>query len=121
MVATADRKGYWLADATGRIFAFGDAAKLGSVAPPGGIRGMIAAPTGGLWMFTGAGGVISLAGAPNYGSLVVPADPSIVGMAATRDGRGYWFVNAAGLVIPFGDAARWRLYQPSHPVIGVVS
>ena len=47
-------------------------------------------------------------GAGWFGSLAVQRvkKPSIVGMASTFDGRGYWLVSSSGRVYTFGDAAR---------------
>jgi len=82
MAATPDRRGYWLAGSDGGIFAFGSAPFLGSA------RSVEAAK--------GASSAVAAGQSP----LVAP----VVGMAATRDGRGYWQVASDGGVFAFGTA-----------------
>ncbi|MGA2307207.1 MAG: hypothetical protein ABSH29_23910 [Acidimicrobiales bacterium] len=113
MAATPDGKGYWLAQAGGGVYSYGDAVFHGSV-PGLGIT--LAAPIagiastsdgGGYWLVGADGGVFAFGDAGYYGSLpqigVRPAGV-IVGIAPTTNGGGYWLVGADGGVFAFGDA-----------------
>ena len=102
-------RGYWLADADGGVFAFGDAPFLGSAAGAAldsPVVGMAPSPTGrGYWLVARDGGVFAFGDAPFAGSLAgaEPAAP-VVAMAASPSGRGYWLADADGGVFAFGDA-----------------
>ena len=73
-----------------------------------------------------ANGMVSSAGnAPAFGSMDgKPFQGSMVGIASTPDGKGYWLVASDGGVFTFGDAQFWgsmggqRLDQP---VVGTAS
>jgi|GEM_PF-1235066 len=106
MAATPDGRGYWLVGTGGRVYAYGDASGSPWVRRPVAIRGIVASPSGGFWLYTAHGNVYGSPGTPWYGS---PAASglrlsSITGMAATPDGRGYWLVGTGGWVYPYGDA-----------------
>jgi len=123
MAATADGGGYWLAGPSGRVWDFGDAARLGWSHRSHPVVGIVPDPAGGYWLFTAYGNVYSSSGAGRFGS---PAGrglraPAIVGMAATPDGGGYWLVGATGRVWSFGDAARLGWIRRSQPVRGIVA
>jgi len=104
----AGTRGYWLADAEGRVHAYGDAALHGSAEGLGltsPVVGMAPSPTaGGYWLVTADGGVYAFGDASFAGSLSGTRTAPIVGMAATPSGRGYWLVAADGGVFAFGDA-----------------
>jgi hypothetical protein len=113
MAASPDGRGYWLTQAQGGVYSFGDAPFYGSlpgigVTPAAPITGMAAAPGGGYWLVGADGGVFAFGNAHFYGSL--PGDHvtpfgAIVGITATHDGGGYWLVGADGGAFAFGDAA----------------
>ena len=103
IASTADGKGYWLAAADGGVFSFGDATFYGSL-------GSRPVPIY-QWM-----NCVNTCSGPNviygyypYGTPAVhptnnlKAD-TIVSIAATKDGKGYWFMDKAGNVYSFGDA-----------------
>jgi hypothetical protein len=120
MASTADGRGYWMVSSLGRVYAFGDATKVrNSVTRPA--TGIVAAPHGGFWLFSASGNVSRNAGAAWFGSVagLRVRHPSIVGMASTADGRGYWLVSAAGRVYSFGDAA--RLSVRNGAIAGIVA
>jgi glycoside hydrolase-like protein len=121
MAATPDGGGYWLAGASGQIWAFGDAAHLGWSPRRQPVRGIVADPLGGYWLFTASGNVYRAGGAGWFGSPAVnhAKRPAIVGMAATSDGEGYWLVGASGRVWAYGDAGRLPALRHSHPIAGI--
>jgi hypothetical protein len=114
MTDTIDGNGYWLTQAQGGVFAYGDARFEGSlpglgVTPAAPIVGIVSSRSqSGYWLVDSKGGVYAFGGAHFYGSL--PGDHvtpygAIVGITATPDGGGYWLVGADGGVFAFGDAA----------------
>jgi hypothetical protein len=107
MAATADGKGYWLVSATGRVFAYGDAAWLGGPRHAHRVHGIVAAPGGGYWVYAANGSVYASPGTAWYGAPSASGfrGRSIVGMAASSDGAGYWLVTSGGRVFAYGDAA----------------
>jgi hypothetical protein len=121
MAATADGRGYWLVDAAGKVFAFGDAAKLPAVRHSYPISGIVAARHGGYWLYTARGTVYRSRGTALYGSPYARRfrGSSIKGMAASHDGRGYWLVDSSGAVFAFGDAPKLPAPAPAHPVAGI--
>jgi hypothetical protein len=124
MTATRDHRGYWVVDAAGSVFAFGDADRHSSLRHAHRIRGIVAAPGGGYWLYTRSGNVYPSKGAPFYGSPLRRRGyrgSSITGMAATRDGKGYWLVTATGTVFAFGDAARFSPQRHSRRIRGIVA
>ena len=111
MAPTPDGKGYWLAQAGGGVYSYGDARFYGSlpglgVTPAQPITG-IAGYYGGYWLVGADGGVFAFGNAKFFGSLpglgIVPNAP-LVGIVATPTGQGYWLVGADGGVFAFGDA-----------------
>ena len=102
--------GYWLVDANGQVFTFGDAHFEGQPAyAPGGYRITGMAPphnANGYWLASANGNVADEGNAAPYGSLIGHTlNAPIVGMAATRDGDGYWLQGGDGGIFCFGDAA----------------
>jgi Rv2525c-like, glycoside hydrolase-like domain len=121
MAATSNGKGYWLVDAAGTVFAYGDAARLPALRHANPIKGIVAAPGGGYWLYTAYGNVYRTDGASWYGS---PSGGrfrgnSITGMAATADAKGYWLVAAGGAVFAYGDAAKIPVPPHPHPIAGM--
>jgi hypothetical protein len=112
IVSTRSGNGYWVAEDTGRVFAYGDANGYGDASHlnlGAFIVAMAATRDGhGYWLIAADGGVFAFGDAPYLGSLpgkgIVPNQP-VVGMAPTRDGHGYWLMAADGGVFAFGDAA----------------
>jgi hypothetical protein len=113
---TPSGDGYWLAQAGGGVYSFGDAGFHGSlpgvgVVPASPIVGIAATPDGrGYWLVGADGGVFAFGDASFAGSLpalhITPAAP-VIGIVPTADGRGYWLGAAdgsAGSEFAFGDA-----------------
>jgi len=128
MASSGDSGGYWLAQADGGVFTFGDAAFYGSlpadgIVPKGQIVAIVPSHDGkGYWLASADGGVFSFGDAPFFGSVGGnPPGQPIVGMAATADGQGYWEVDADGSVYPFGDAVSYGQIkgQPNEPIVGM--
>ncbi len=122
LAPTKDGNGYWLAQAGGGVFSYGDAHFYGSlpgekIVPAAPIVGIAATPDGnGYWLVGADGGVFGFGDAKFYGSLpgehVVPNAPylalrsdTIVGITADPAGGGYWLIGEDGGVFGFGAAA----------------
>jgi sugar lactone lactonase YvrE len=108
--AAGPAHGYWLVASDGGIFAFGDAAFLGSTGAiplnkP--IVAMAPTPTGhGYWLVASDGGIFAFGDAAFLGSTgAIPLNKPIVAMAPTPTGHGYWLVASDGGIFAFGDAA----------------
>jgi hypothetical protein len=106
MAATPDGKGYWLVNASGRIYQFGDAGSFGGTAvrtlnKP--IVGMAVTPDGkGYWLVASDGGVFDYGDAAFYGSMVgQPLNQPIVGIASDKITGGYWLVAYDGGLFAF--------------------
>ena len=117
IAATPTGMGYWLAQAGGGVFSYGNAAFHGSLPRgPGGLGVIPAAPIsaiaatpsgGGYWLVGQDGGVFAFGDAGFYGSLpgagVTPFGV-VIGIIPTSSGHGYWLLGADGGVFAFGDA-----------------
>jgi hypothetical protein len=122
-----DGSGYWEAESTGAVAAFGAATNYGSLADMSlnsPIVGIQPTPDGkGYWLVAADGGIFSFGDAAFYGStgglhLTAP----IVGMASTPDGKGYWLVAADGGVFSFGDApfhGSMGGQRLNRPIVGI--
>ncbi|MGH8981798.1 MAG: hypothetical protein ACRDWE_12415, partial [Acidimicrobiales bacterium] len=110
---TPGGRGYWLAQAGGGVYSYGDAEFHGSLQSVGGhlakpIVAIASSPDGkGYWLVGADGGVFAFGDAGYYGSLpshgITPVGP-IVAIAPTTDGDGYWLLGADGGVFSFGNA-----------------
>jgi hypothetical protein len=121
MATTTDRQGYWLVTSSGTVYPYGDAAPL-SIRPHHHlIKGIVASPFGGYWLYTAQGNVYRTRGAREYGSPAADHahTTTIVGMATTADGRGYWLTTSTGVVYAYGDAAP-RIAPHPRPIEGIV-
>jgi hypothetical protein len=145
MAATPDGGGYWLVGPDGAVLSFGDAHLYGSAGSPrlSPIVGIAATPDGhGYWLVDSDGSVLGFGDAHFYGSagatsagatsagatsagasaLGGETTGSVVGMAATPDGGGYWLVGSDGGVLSFGDAHFYGSTggKPRHsPIVGI--
>ena len=120
-------KGYWVATANGKVYAFGDAKSYGSATKPvSPIVGMAATYDGdGYWLVAKDGAVSAFGDAANYGSPAkLHLTKPIVGMAATADGKGYWLVASDGGIFNYGDARYYGSTGKLHlksPVVGMAA
>jgi len=119
--------GYWLAQADGRVRAFGNAADEAAAAAPRlrrAVVGIARTPSGnGYWVVSGDGGVGAFGDARLFGSMAGRRlSRPVVGMAATPTGKGYWLVASDGGVFSFGDA-RFRgstgNIRLNQPIVGM--
>jgi hypothetical protein len=128
---TPTGRGYWVLSAAGEVVGFGDAPVRGQLFPlPAAVIGMASTPTGqGYWIATADGRVLpfgdavlysatggpltdtassAAAGAtgahPGPGPAGKPTPPatSMVAIAASPDGKGYWLLARDGGVFSFG-------------------
>jgi hypothetical protein len=109
IAATHTGSGYYLLDAGGNVFTFGDAQSFGSMAghhlnAP--IIALAPTPSGrGYWLLGRDGGVFGFGDAGFYGSTgSMKLNAPIISMAATATGHGYWLLASDGGVFSYGDA-----------------
>ena len=131
MVATRGPNGcpgYWVVNAGGRVFSFGNASNLadlgGSVASP--VIDIIATPdSAGYWLVTANGAVRAFGDAGSFGDMSGhQLNGQIIAMATTPDGGGYWLVGGDGGIFSFGDAQFYGSTGSMHlnqPVVGIAA
>ena len=120
---------YWLAGATGAVYAFGDAGHFGSVGAghlSGRVVGIAATPDAkGYWLAGANGAVYAFGDAGHFGSVGAGhLSGRVVGIAATPDAKGYWLAGANGAVYAFGDARYFGSVGAKHltrPVAGIAA
>jgi hypothetical protein len=106
----ANRNGYWMVGADGKVYAFGTAQRFGDAGITPGSQAVDLEPTptgNGYWVVDDAGGVAALGdavyrGAPNRLSL--KAGEKVTSLSSTPTGKGYWMFTDKGRVLTFGDA-----------------
>jgi L,D-peptidoglycan transpeptidase YkuD (ErfK/YbiS/YcfS/YnhG family) len=108
-VDVSDRRGYYIAGASGTVVAYGAATWYGDMTGYGlnaPIISITATADGkGYYLLAADGGVFSFGDARFYGSTGnMKLNAPVVGMAVTPDGGGYWVVAQDGGVFSFGDA-----------------
>jgi hypothetical protein len=109
MATTPTGNGYWLLNAEGRVYHFGDALWRGTIrdVPHSGFAWAITPTVSGkgYWIATTSGGVFSFGDATFHGSLgATPPSSPVIGMARTPSGNGYWLAANNGGLWAFGDA-----------------
>jgi fibronectin type III domain protein len=117
--AGSDRSGYWLLDAAGGVYSFGDAgaygdpaAKLAAAAGPAGgaVRAIDLEPTPsgrGYWVLDSRGRIHPFGDAAHLGDVAagrLSAGEEPATLSATPSGAGYWVFTSRGRAIAFGDA-----------------
>jgi cell wall-associated NlpC family hydrolase len=120
---------YWLADAQGAVWDFGNAGAFGSAAGLP-LNHPIVTMTAtkdqqGYWLVASDGGIFSYGDATFYGSTgSIALNKPIVGMAATPDGKGYWLVASDGGIFSYGDGAFYGSTGSIHlvqPIVGMAA
>jgi hypothetical protein len=106
------RSGYWMVEANGHVYPFGDARVFGNPSDPRGQLGTALAvdleptPSGsGYWVVDDTGRVFAYGDAkvlPNVLGLL--ADERVTSLSATPSGGGYWVFTSRGRVLARGDA-----------------
>jgi hypothetical protein len=113
------KSGYWLLDATGVVYPFGDAApygdpaaKLAAASAPGSaVRAVDLEPTPsmkGYWVLDSRGRIHPFGDAPHVGDVAagrLSAGEEPATLSATPSGAGYWVFTNHGQAFAFGDAA----------------
>ncbi|MEO1062414.1 MAG: M23 family metallopeptidase [Actinomycetota bacterium] len=124
----ASGRGYWTADAAGRVTATGDAVDHGGVGDlelKGDVLGMTPTHTGGgYWLVAEDGGIFALGDAEFHGSTgAMVLNEPVMSMAALPGGEGYWLVAADGGIFAFGETEFFGSMggRPlNEPVVGMV-
>jgi hypothetical protein len=113
LLTTGTGAGAWEIRTDGTVTPLGDAPDVGSlpVPPATPVVDGARSATGGLWVVTEAGVVTALGGAAEMPALDTPVEGTVVGIAGTPTGAGYWLVTDLGAVYAFGDAP----FVGSHP------
>ena len=101
------RSGYWMLDAGGSVYAFGDAPYHGGGPSGPDAVDLEPTPTGhGYWVLDAAGSVHARGDAAlSRGPLALAAGERATSLSATPSGAGYWIFTTAGRAFTFGDAA----------------
>jgi hypothetical protein len=124
---TRSHNGYWIVNAAGQVYAFGDARWDGNAPSllPGETVRSIAPTTSdrGYWLFSSAGRVLPFGDAHFSGDMhTAHLGAPIVDAAITPDGHGYYLLGADGSVFTFGSAhfygstGNLRLNQPADGI-----
>ena len=120
--------GYWIVNAGGNVYAFGNAPYLGGIngSVPSPVIDVIATPDGkGYWLITANGTVRAFGDARSFGDMSGhQLNGQIIAMATTPDGGGYWLVGSDGDIFSFGDAPFYGstgAMRLNRPVVGVAS
>jgi hypothetical protein len=112
--SSSSSAGYWILDASGKVFAFdaphyGDLTTTGGLSPGTTTVAITETHTGnGYWLLDSVGGVHAFGDATNHGSMQgTTLNAPIISMAALPTGNGYWLLGADGGVFTFGAARYW--------------
>jgi len=110
IAGTISGEGYWLLDADGTVYTFGDAVNFGHVTNvPANAATMTIVPTfddGGYWIVGSNGQVFTFGDAKFFGDMQTKGVPvtNIVGMAVTGNDAGYVLMGPDGSAYVFGNA-----------------
>jgi 3-phytase len=103
--------GYWMIDADGHVYRFGEAADFGGpagrLAPGAAAVDLEPTPTSaGHWVLDDRGHVYRYGDAVALDDVAgaLRAGEAAAALSATPSGRGYWIFTNRGRVVPFGDA-----------------
>jgi Tol biopolymer transport system component len=106
----ASRSGYWMVDAAGKVYAFGQAKHMGDAGLTPNIPAVDLEPypgSEGYWVVDRHGTVSPFGAARNLGNAggKLRPDEKVTSLSATPSGAGYWIFTDRGRALPFGDAA----------------
>jgi uncharacterized protein YkwD len=108
--------GYWMVDASGRVYAFGAVRSSGDAPAGSRISGLAPTPRGrGYWLLDASGRVLPCGDATAYGGATMASGERAGAIAALPSGEGYWIFTDRGRVLArgaarhHGDMARTRL------------
>jgi hypothetical protein len=107
---TADGKGYWMATASGTVYAYGDAQAFSPPKLNVKVRPVVAMASSidgqGYYLVTSKGNVYNEGDARFYGSLTTRKSlpGPITAMAVAPDGKGYYLVTSKGNIYNVGAA-----------------
>ena len=105
---TSDHKGYYLVSNRGEVYAFGNAVYAGGVGanlvPGATVVGIAAHNGGGYWIIDNQGHTYAYGGAPSFGYNPSGYGGSIVSIAPSATGNGYFAISSYGQVYGLGDA-----------------
>ncbi|MGH9104623.1 MAG: hypothetical protein ACRDZX_02070 [Acidimicrobiales bacterium] len=108
MAAIPDHGGYYVATATGRVYAYGGARWYGSAARrhlAGKVVAISVTPRDrGYYLVTSGGNVFGFGDARFYGSSAGRHTPPVAAFGTTPRANGYWLVTTDGNIYPFGGA-----------------
>ena len=111
--------GYWMLGASGKVYPFGAAARLGDGAPGVPAVDLEPTPSGrGYWLLEEDGQVLPFGDARRFDLAPLPQDAqlgnadagrlgkgeAVSSLSATPSGQGYWIFTNRGRVLAFGDA-----------------
>jgi Fibronectin type III domain len=96
--------GYWMLDANGTVYPFGNAPRLGSA--PGPVVAITARADGrGYWTVDAFGDVSHFGTAAGHGgNPALRFGETVSTLSATPSGNGYWLFTNLGRAFPYGDA-----------------
>ena len=121
MTSTPTGNGYWMVTDSGKVFAFGDARRRGSVDSTARIVDIEASASGrGYWLLTAGGRVHAMGNVGHLGgALDLPT--AAVDIEATPTGMGYWIVGRNGDVRAFGDALKLGDAEKVDNIVGMAA
>jgi hypothetical protein len=122
MATTPTGRGYWLVARDGGVFTFGDAFFAGATTGRGAAGVAPVQTRRGYFVLTPGGATVPF-GAVQAAASAGPSVPGpFVGVAATRDGSGYWAVNRDGAVAAYGTAPPFGSANAAfRNVVGITS
>ncbi len=108
------RSGYWMLGADGRVYAFGDARRLGN-APGPSVAIATRSDGSGYWITDADGNVTALGRARGYGGRpALRPGEHVSTISATAAGTGYWLFTNLGHVFAYGDAHPYGDVSATH-------
>ena len=112
---SASGPGYWMVDGLGNVYNCGSAQVYGSANSLGSATAIASTPTGGYWVANSLGFVQGFGNAQTYRLSGTPiSGTSVVSIASTHDGKGYWMATNLGQIITAGDAVNYGSPQESN-------